>query len=291
MNRSWSSLVSFAALWGLLTGSTCAQVLTDVPENAKEIRIDQWLGRSVPRDLVFLDESGAAVPFSQLFDGRRPVLLTLNYSDCPGLCVAQLDGLVEGIADLPSLQLEKDFLVVSVSINPQESSAKLARMKDRYVSQLSRDHDPAGWKFLTGSAASIRQLTDAVGFRYSYDAQADRYNHAAAAVLLSPAGVITRYLLSVSFEPETLRLSLVEASDGQIGSFNDQWVLWCFHYDANANRYSADAKRILAFAAGAFVLIGTGISIPFWFKRSSPSAATAEEPEIHSSTHSSDTLA
>lgn len=256
-----------------------AQVLTDIPDNAKAIKIDERLGISIPSDLTFVDERGEPVVLGKLFDGNRPTIMTFNYSDCPGLCVAQLDGLTEGLSEMFGLALNQDFQVVSVSIDPRDTSEKLANMKARYVSKLTREHQPAGWRFLTGSAKNIQALTEAVGFRYSFDAAGNRYNHASVALMISPKGVVTRYLYSISFDPETLRLSLVEAGEGKIGTTSDQILLWCFHYNPSENRYSADAKRLLSFAAGAFVLIGVGISIPFWFSRA-PGSSSAAVPSI-----------
>lgn len=277
-----SSFIAFAlvlAQFGWARSNVHAQVLTDVPENAKDIKVDERLGTTLPSDLTFVDERGEPVVLGKLFDGRRPTIMTFNYSDCPGLCVAQLDGLAEGLKEMFGLALNHDFQVVSVSIDPRDTSEKLAKMKARYISKLTPEHQSAGWRFLTSSQKAIDKLTDAAGFRYSFDAAGNRYNHASVALLISPDGLITRYLYSVSFEPETLRLSLVEAGEGKIGTTTDQILLWCFHYNPSENRYSADAKRLLSFAAGAFVLIGLGISIPFWFSRA-PGSSNASTPTI-----------
>ena len=244
-----------------------AQILTDVPEAAKAIRVDEKLGDFLPLDLVFSDELGEPMSLKSLCTGKRPLLLTLNYSGCPGLCVAQLNGLTEGIAGLSGLELGKDFEMVSISIDPRETTEKLVKMKAKYTSLLPKEHAAKGWHFLTGDAKSIEKIADTVGFRYTYDAKEDRFNHASVAIGISPSGKITRYLYTVGFTPETIRLSLVEASEGRIGTTADQILLWCFHYNPDENRYSADAKRILSFAAGAFVLIGFGASAPFWFSR------------------------
>lgn len=269
------------ALMSCLGSSSRGQMLTDVPEAAKAIRIDEKLGDFLPLDLVFLDERGEPTPLKSLCNGKRPLLLTLNYSSCPGLCVAQLNGLTEGVAELSGLRLGKDFDMVSISIDPRETPEKAAQMKSRYAALLPKDHDARGWHFLTGDAKSIERIADVVGFRYTYDAKENRFNHASVAIGISPAGKITRYLYTVGFAPETIRLSLVEASEGRIGTTADQILLWCFHYNPDENRYSADARRLLSFAAGAFVLIGLGASAPFWFSRRKALASIpAEENRV-----------
>ncbi len=271
--RHVNSFFLMVALTSCLGNSLRGQLLTDVPEAAKEIRVDEKLGSFLPLDLVFMDERGEPTSLKSLCSGKRPLLLTLNYSSCPGLCVAQLNGLTEGVAGLSGLQLGKDFDMVSVSIDPRETSEKIAQMKSRYAALLPKEHDIKGWHFLTGDAKSIEKIAEAVGFRYTYDAKADRFNHASVAIGISPMGKITRYLYSVGFAPETIRLSLVEASEGRIGTTADQILLWCYHYNPDENKYSADARRLLSFAAGAFVLIGLGASAPFWFSRQKALAA------------------
>jgi protein SCO1 len=264
-----------------------AQMITGVPKNAQDIKVDEKLGKDIPANLVFMNDRGESIQLGKFFDGKRPVILTLNYSDCPGLCIAQLNGLTEGVSEMFGLSLGPDFQMVSISIDPRETVEKVAKTKARYATLLPREHHASGWHFLTGDGKSIQTIAEAVGFKYSYDPKSNRYNHGSVAVLISPKGMITRYLYSVKFEPETLRLSLVEASDGKLGSTSDQFLLWCFHYNPEENRYSADAKRILSFAAGAFVLIGMGISIPFWFSRPPAKAGSSDELSESDSTSSS----
>ncbi len=275
--RTAKLLLLLLASISYLAVSLRGQMLTDVPEAAKAIRIDEKLGDFLPFDLVFTDENGQPTTFGSLCTGKRPLLLTLNYSGCPGLCVAQLNGLTTGVAEMSGLELGKDFDMVSISIDPRETTEKAAKMKARYATLLPKEHDPKGWHFLTGDAKSIEKIADVVGFRYTYDKKEDRFNHASVAIGISPLGKITRYLYTVGFTPETIRLSLVEASEGRIGTTADQILLWCFHYNPDENRYSADARRLLSFAAGAFVLIGLGASAPFWFSRQKALAANVSD--------------
>jgi protein SCO1 len=243
------------------------QLLTDIPERAKDIRIDEKRGEILPNDLTFVDERGEPVSIAKFGDGKKPFLLTLNYSNCPGLCTAQLNGLTEGLAAMRDLELGKDFRVFSISIDPRETKEKMAAMKDKYVAMLPQQHQAAGWSFLHGDRDSIARIADAVGFRYTYDAVNDRYNHASAAILVTPDGKISRYLFEIGFKPETLRFGLIEASEGRIGSMADQILLSCFHYNPEEGSYAADARKLLAYGAGAFVIVGLAISVPFWIPR------------------------
>jgi protein SCO1/2 len=189
--------------------------------------------------------------------------------------MAQLDGLATGINNLESLDLGKDFNLISVNIDPRDKPEDAASKKDKYTGRLAKHHARSGWHFLTGKPADIQSLTKAAGFYYTYDAKADQYNHSAMAIAVSPKGKLTRYLYNLSFEPETLKLSLIEASDGTIGTPFDQFTLWCYHYDPLENRYSADARKLLSFAAGACVLVVLGGVAPFWFARRSAKSLEA----------------
>ena len=254
-------LVAFICLSGL---SFAFAANDKLPERLDGVSIDEKLGEEIRLDVEFMDESGGLTTFGELLKDGDPIILTLNYSDCPGLCVAQLNGLAKGINEVGSFALGKDFKMVSLSINPREGRDRAAATKKKYAENLANHHKVAGWSFLVGTEPNIQQITKATGFNYTFDAKHNRYNHAAAAIFISPKGRITRYLYEVGFNPETLKMALIEAGEGKIGSPLDAFVLWCYHYDANENRYSANAKTILSITAGLFLTIGMIASLPFW---------------------------
>lgn len=249
-----------------------------IPERRQGIGIEEKLDTTIPLDVKFTDEKGRLVDFARLLEQDKPILLTLNYSNCPGLCIAQLNGLVGGINKVKSLALGKDFYMVSLSIDPRDGVKKAADTKARYAVDLEQPHSPEGWSFLTGSEKDIVTIADAVGFRYTYDAKHDQYNHAAAAIFISPKGRITRYLYEVGFVGETLKMALVEAGEGRIGSTLDAFVLWCSHYDASENRYSASARTLLSVFAGIFLTMGLTAMVPFWLTGRKEKALAKESP-------------
>ena len=261
-----------------------------LPERLNGVSIDEKLGEDIPLDVSFMNDQGVPVTFGDLLKDGIPLVFTLNYSDCPGLCVAQLNGLAKGINEVGSLGMGKDFKMVSLSIDPRESGEKAKATKKKYIDGLANHHKAEGWSFLVGTEANIQKMTRSVGFNYTYDAKHNRFNHSAAAIMISPKGRITRYLYEVGYTPETLKMALVEAGEGKIGSIMDAFVLSCYHYDANENRYSANAKSILSIAAGLFLTVGVAASLPFWlsWKRKGETirhATEACEPTtIHSST-------
>ncbi len=263
-----------SVLFGMLLlcgfcGIASAQLPPDeIPKNLHGVGVDEKLGEDIPLDLEFTNDQGARVTFGKLLEDKRPILLSLNYSDCPGLCITQLNGITQGVNDVSGLKLGADFKMVSLSIDPSESIKKAAATKARYAEDLEKRHSVDGWHFLTGSERNIRKLADSVGFRYTYDSKNKQFNHSAAAIFISPNGRITRYLYEVGFiRGETIRMALLEAGEGRIGTSLDAFVLWCSHYDPNENRYSASARILLSVVAGGFVIIGLVALLPYWLSQ------------------------
>ena len=228
------------------------------PALLREIGIDQRLGREVPLDLAFRDATGTPVRLRNYLD-EKPVVLALVYYECPGLCSLLLNGMVRSFRALP-FDIGDEFLVVTVSIDPTEPPELAAAKKQAYTLRYGRTGAGAGWHFLTGEEAAIRRLTEAVGFRYAYDPDSDRYAHPAAIAVLTPGGRVARYLFGLEFPPRDLRLALVEASAGRIGSAVDQVLLYCYQYDPATGKYSLVIMNVLRLAGLATVmLLGTFI--------------------------------
>lgn len=224
-------------------------------EGAEDVGIDQKLGERVPLELEFRDESGARFRLGEAFDGA-PVVFALVYYECPMLCTLALNDLVSAMRAV-QLELGRDYRVVTVSIDPGETPELAAAKKRRYLGELdsARFSDAAattsfgGWRFLTGDEANVSALAAALGFRYAYDAARDEYAHAAGVMVASEEGVLTHYLYGIGYDPRDLKLALVDAGDGKVGSFVDQIVLRCFHYDPWEGRYGFAILTVLR-AAG-----------------------------------------
>ncbi len=246
-----------------------AQLLKeDLPPSAQAIDIEDRVGEFVPLGLIFKDERGNAVGLGKYFKQDKPIVMTLNYSDCPGLCVAQLDMLVETLRGLDGGGIGDDFEILTISIDPKETPEKAGRTKAKYTGLLRDTNAEAGWHFLTGKQQDIATLADSVGFRYSYDRVNQRYNHAAATYFISSDGRICRYLVSLGSEPDQFKLAIAEAAEGKLTrSLADVFIQMCYLYDPDANRYTASARRMMAFGAAAFTMLLLGFTAPFWFAR------------------------
>ena len=254
---------------GLLTDSARAQLIEDLPEEMQGVGIDDKSGDQVPLNLQFRDENGKNLALGEIFNGERPVLLSLNYSDCPMLCRIQLNGLTDALLEIDET-VGKDFDVVSVSVDPTETTMRAKATEQKYVKTYGRPGAAQGWRFLTGSQKNIKALADAVGFRYKFVPDTGEYSHTAAAMVVTPSGILSRYLYGVMYEPQTVRLSLIEAGEGGIGSPLDQLILFCFHYDETKGRYAPLARRIMSLGAG-MTIVGMAVGlVPFWLRKSSP---------------------
>jgi len=224
-----------------------------------EVRFDQRLDAQVPADLVLRDESGASVRLGDFF-GSKPLILTLNYFNCPMLCPLALEGLIRSLRPL-SFSIGEQFDVLTVSFNPRETPELAEATKAKYQRDYGRPGAEAGWHFLTGSEEAIQQLTEAVGFNAVYDAERQEYAHAAGIMVLTPQGRIARYLFGIDVPTWDLRLALVEAAAGTIGSPVDRLLLFCYHYDPTTGQYTMAVMRTLRLAGLATILVFGGFLI------------------------------
>ena len=223
-----------------------------LPPEARGITVVQNLGEVIPTNLPLTDSDGQAIKTGYIFNGNLPTIVTLNYSDCPMLCSVQLNKLTESLNQL-DLQLNKDFKILTVSIDPNETSRRAAETKDKYVSVLSNQPGAEqGWTFATAKQPIITKL----------------------------AGVITRYSLSIDFPPEQLKLALVEAGEGTVGNAVDQFILWCYSYDPDSNSYTPHAWRIMRLCGAGFIGVLLTALVPYWVgRKGKPQLSDQADPE------------
>jgi protein SCO1/2 len=237
-----------------------------LPKRLEGIDIEEHLDRQLPLGLQFKDTSGETVALSRYVHGARPVIFTLNYSDCPMLCSLQLNGLVAVLGKVDR-QLGKDFEIVTVSLNPLETPARAAETEARYRGDLARPEGREAWHFLTGTKANIDALADVLGIRYAYNEKRKEYVHPASLVLVTPSGHVSRYIYGIEYHPRTLSLSLVEAAQGKVGSSVDRLILYCFHYDATEGRYAPMAMNIMRVGGGLTALGLAAFLGAYWLRQ------------------------
>ena len=223
-----------------------ARAPSGLPKALNDVGIDQKLNEQLPLDLVFKNENGEAVRLGDYF-GKKPVVLSLVYYQCPMLCNQVLNGMVTAFKVM-AFKPGQEFEVVTVSFDPRETATLAAAKKKTYVDYLpeaKRGGANAGWHFLTGDAASIKRLTEAVGFRYHFDEATNQFAHASAIYVTTPQGKLARYFYGSEYAPRDLRLGVIEAAENKIGSPVDQLLLYCYHYDPATGKYGAAVMNLI----------------------------------------------
>jgi len=232
------------------------------PKILRDVGIDQNLNHQVPLDLTFRDESGQSVQLSRYF-GKKPVVLSLVYFDCPMLCTMVEDGLIQSLKQL-KFDVGDQFEVITVSFDPHDKPAVAAAKKGLYAGLYGRPGAAEGMHFLTGDQDSIQKLTKAVGFHYAFDPATGQFAHATAIMVLTPEGKIARYFYGIQYPAGDLRLSLVEASENKIGNPVDAILLYCSQYNPATGKYGLIISRVLSLAGLVTVLsLGTFLIVLF----------------------------
>jgi protein SCO1 len=270
-NGKWVKVAAFMlvlfSMFGAAWGQNMNRGIMSPPANVrppglKNVGIEQHLNGQIPPDLAFRDESGKSVRLGDYF-GKKPIILNLVYYQCPMLCGEVLSGLESALRVL-KFDVGNQFDVLTVSFDPRETPEMAAAKKAEFLKRYGRAGAADGWHFLTGPQASIDTLTRAAGFQYEYDAKSDQFAHATAIMILTPEGKVAQYYYGVEFAPKDLRLGLVQASQGKIGSLVDEVLLYCYHYNPDTGKYGAVIDRVLKLAAGGTILLlGTFLIVMF----------------------------
>ena len=235
-------------------GKPVGQSATFKPPILDSVGFDQKLGQKVPLDLTFRDEAWRNVKLSDYFADGKPVILVLAYYHCKNLCPAVIDELHGHLLEVP-LKPGQDYQVVTVSIDPRETPREAMDSRKVFTMRSSRQELDEALHFLTGDQASIDALANAVGFRYAYDEANQEYAHPAGVMVLTPDGTISRYLFGTGYNDQDLRLALVDSGQGKVGNLTDRILLYCYHYDPAAGRYSSIALQAMRIGGAVSVLL------------------------------------
>jgi protein SCO1/2 len=234
------------------------------PAELEGVDIVEHLNDPLPRDAVFRDTEGATVHLGDYFDGKRPTVFVFAYHSCPMLCSLVLDATAKALAGVP-WTVGDEFDVVSVSIDPKDTPETATKKRAQVVGGYARAKgNPRGWHFLVGDEADIRKVTEAIGFKYNYDARQKQYAHPAAIYVLTPLGHIARYLYGVQFDPNDVRLALLEATEGRSISTTERILLYCYHYDPQGRHYSLVAMNVMRLGGLLTVVLLGGLLGILW---------------------------
>jgi protein SCO1/2 len=214
-----------------------------MPAVLQNVGFEPPLNGPMPLELAFRDETGRSVQLREYF-GHKPVVLAFVYYNCPMLCDQVEQGVV-GVLRMLSFNPGRDYEVVFVSFDSRETPEMAAEKKKKALVHFRRPETDSGWHFLTGSKESIEAATKAANFRFSFDAKSSLFAHASGVLVLTPDGHISRYFYGVEYPGRDMRLGLVDASAGKIGTPIDHVLLYCYHYDPTAATYSASILKIV----------------------------------------------
>jgi protein SCO1/2 len=249
-------LVSGGIARGQAVPSNIGVSSTTMPAQLQNVGFDPQLNAQIPLDLPFVDENGSNVQLRDYFK-QKPVVLAFVYYGCPMLCNQVEQGVVGSLRML-SFTPGRDYEVVFVSFDPRESPDMAAQKKKSALDHFRRPETASGWHFLTGTKESIDAATKAANFRYSFDTKTNLFAHASGIMLLTPDGRISRYFYGVEYPGRDMRLGLVDASAGKIGTPIDHVLLFCYQYDPSSATYSASILKIIRLAGILTVLCIVG---------------------------------
>jgi protein SCO1/2 len=264
----------FAAAQGFAQGvaDNAGQVSTGMPAILQNVNFRSELNAQMPLNTAFTDETGKSVFLEQYFHRQRPVLLAFVYYGCPMLCT-QLEQGVVGSLRMLSFNPGREYEVVFVSFDGRDSAEMAAAKKNTAIEHFRRPETASGWHFLTGSNESIAAVTNAANFHFNFDAKNNLFAHASGILLLTPDGRISRYFYGVEFPGRDLRLGLVDASQGKVGTPVDKALLYCFQYDPSTARYSATILGVMRIGA-VLTMAGLALAILFFRRRENRASRT-----------------
>jgi len=241
-----------------------------LPAELEGLQINPVMGTQLNLQLPFVDENGKKRKLAEYFGRGKPVILTLGYYKCPMLCDLVLNEMVDSLREI-SLDPGDDFEIVTVSFDPLETPFLAKEKKQNYVRDYERPSAARGWHFMTGKEKNIGELAGSVGFDFRWNAKRDEFMHGAAIFIFTPDGRLSRCLKPPRegpawFPVRSLKLALLEASDGEIGNAVDDFVLWCFSFDPSRGTYTMQATRIMQIGGTLTWLILMLILVPVWIR-------------------------
>ncbi|MCB9884421.1 MAG: SCO family protein [Planctomycetes bacterium] len=232
------------------------------------------IGATVDPSLAFTDERGYPFQLKQLFPGERPVILLLGYYSCPAMCGQVLDATLRSLNRV-DLEPSKDYYLLNVSIDPRETAETAKDRKNNFLSKFAKLGAADGWRVCVGDEQNIRMLADTVGFQYYWSEHANQYAHPPAVIVLTPKGVVSRVLVNTEFEPADLRLALIEASQGTLGTLWDKVRLNCLTFDSRTSTYTLTAMTLMRIG-GAVTVIALAAMILIMLRKERRKAGQTE---------------
>ncbi len=237
----------------------------EAPPDLKDVGIFENLNGNLDLGLKFKDETGKEVSLGSFYDGTHPVVISLVYYSCPGLCNFHLNGVIDSLKTV-DWSAGSQFQYLAISFDSKENSELAAKKKETYMKVYARAGTENGWHFLTADESTIQKLTQAVGFKFKWKDDTKEWAHASAAIVTTPAGKISRYLHGIMIDGKDFKLALNEASEGKIGTLTDRLIWYCFHYDPKLSKYTLYATNLMKLGGVLIILVLGVILLPTWIR-------------------------
>jgi protein SCO1/2 len=230
------------------------------------VRVDAKTGAGFPLSLRFADIHGRQRSLGEVIGDSPAIIVFADYT-CSNLCGPILAFAAAGLAK-SGLKPGRDFRLVVIGLDPKDGPREALEMKRTRVGSDTPLAKSA--VFLIGNAASLKTATQAAGYHYVYDKKQDQFAHPAAVYVTAHDGRIVRVLSGLGLTGDSLRLALVDAGQGRVGTLLDQIRLRCFGFDPARGIYTASITRILTIACCVTVLIlfgGVGFLVLAWRRK------------------------
>jgi protein SCO1 len=255
------AIVALALFSVLCTAGEARAQIAAMPPELEDVGVTEHLDGELPLDLEFRNHDGKTVKLRDVFDGKKPVVLTFAYHTCPVVCSMIANNLAKTMQQI-SWTLGEEFTALTISIDPDETLENTQKKRLSVLAEYGRSKQ--GWTFLTGNAKNIAAVTSAAGFKYKYDPDQKQWAHTSLVMVVKPDGKMARYLYGFEAPPADLKLALFEASEGRSISTLEQIILYCYHYDPKGGHYVLVARRVMQIGGGAVAIVLFGILGLLW---------------------------
>ena len=258
--------IKYIFLYSCLLTCCLYSVETIADKHLSTIDAENKLGEKISKNIQIITDEDELLSLGNIFNQGTPVILVMAYYQCPMLCSLVLNGLSEALSE-SNLSPGDDYKILTVSINPEESSSLSKEKKTSYISKYFKSSSSSDfWIFSTATQDNIDQLTNELGFIYSYDEKIDQFAHPAIVYVLTEDGVVSKQIFGINPTPNDIKLSLLSARDNNVSSIFDKILLYCYKYDPKAGNYTMIASNVMKIAGASTVFIMGGFLSFFWIR-------------------------
>lgn len=257
-------LVLAAAVLAVQCG---AQSTAQLEYELQGVDVVERIGEPIPLNIPFTDDNNQRVTLGQYLKPGRPLLISMNYSNCPRLCSYQLNDLSRAFRDMGWVA-GKEFIAITISVDPAEDYKTAKQSKLRYLGIANKAEADKGWHFLTSTSNDdIHKVADALGYSYKIDPDTGEYIHKAALFIVNGEGKISHYLRNIGYDPTDVQAQLQASAEGKFGQPNQDdtgFGLNCFAFE-----YTDNMGRAFMFMriGGVGILLFLFSFVGYWWIR------------------------